>query len=69
MAEMPRVVDFKEIATRDTDMGAGNAAEKLTQLTQKKMADNKDMSYRDAFSAVQVEQPALASEYQQEMTG
>lgn len=69
MAELPKLVDFKEIATRDTDMGAGNAAEKLTQLTQKKMADNKGMSYRDAFSAVQVEQPALASEYQQEMTG
>jgi hypothetical protein len=50
-------------------MGAGNAGEKLAQLTQKKMDDNKEMSYRDAFSAAQVENPALASEYQQEMTG
>ena len=65
--EIPKIVEFKEIATRDTDMGSGSAGEKLSQLMQKKMNDNKGMSYGDAFSAVQRENPAVASEYQQEI--
>jgi len=67
--EIPKIVEFKEIATRDTDMGAGSAGEKLEQLTRKKMADNKDQNYTEAFSAVQREHPGLAVEYRQEISG
>lgn len=67
--ELPKVVEFKEIAGRDTDVGAGDAAGKLDALIKKKQAEDKDLSYSAAFSEVQSENPDLAAEYQQEMTG
>ena len=65
--EIPKIVEFKEIATRDTDMGSGSAGERLSQLIQRKRGEDKNMSYTDAFNAVQRENSALAMEYQQEL--
>lgn len=67
-SELPRVVNFGEIATRDSDVGGGDAAGKLEGLVRKKMSENKDLAYGQAFSEVQRENLDLAQEYQQEMT-
>lgn len=67
--ELPKIVEFKEIAGRDTDVHAGDAAGKLEALIIKKRAADKDLSYSAAFSEVQSENPDLATEYQAEMTG
>ena len=67
MDELPKVINFEEIATRDQDVGAGSAAEKLTTLVKEKMSKDKDLSFTQAFNAVQVENPDLAKEYQQEL--
>lgn len=69
MEELPKLVEFKEVATRGEDVQTGNAAEKLESLTKKKMAGDKDLDYRAAFSEVQTEHPDLAAEYKQEMRG
>lgn len=68
MAELPKAVEFKEVATRDKDMSAGSASEKLDHLVQKKMEDNKELSYTAAFAEVQRENPELTTEYAAEMT-
>ena len=68
LAELPKVIDFTEIATRDKDIGSGNAAEKLEKLTRDRMKENKDLTYSAAFSEIQKENPDLVTEYQAEMT-
>lgn len=66
-AELPKLVNFGEIAKRDEHQaGEGGAADKLDALVKKKMAENKDLDYRTAFSEVQVEHPDLLLEYQNE---
>lgn len=67
--ELPKLVNFGEIAKRSTDVGAGDAAGKLEALIRKKRVDNKSLSYSAAFSEVQAENSDLAMEYQQEMVG
>ncbi len=68
--ELPKVVEFKEVATRDKDAGGlGQAGSKVEALIQAKMKDNKDLSYGSAFAEVQRENPDLAREYQQEIGG
>lgn len=68
--ELPKVVEFSEIATRDKDTGGqGQAGAKLETLIQAKMKDNKDLTYMAAFSEVQRENPELAREYHQEIGG
>jgi len=67
MDELPKVINFSEIATRDADVGGGDAAGKLEILTKKKMENNKELSYSKAFSEVQKENPDLVTEYQAEM--
>ena len=67
--ELPKIVEFKEIAGRGDDVFAGDAAGKLDALIKKKQSADKDLSYSAAFSEVQSENPDLATEYQQEMTG
>lgn len=68
--ELPKVVEFKEVATRDKDTGGlGQAGSKVEALIQAKMKDNKELSYGSAFAEVQRENPDLAREYQQEIGG
>ena len=67
--ELPKLVNFGEIATRDNTAAGGNAAEKLEGLIRKKREADKDLSYSAAFSEVQSENPDLATEYQMEMAG
>jgi len=67
--EMPRLIDFKEIAKRDGDPGTGSAGEKLTKLTRDKMAKDKTLDYIAAFAEVQRENPDLTAEYAAEMKG
>jgi len=68
--ELPKVVEFKEVATRDKDTGGqGQAGAKVEALIQAKMKDNKDLPYGSAFAEVQRENPDLAREYQQEIGG
>lgn len=69
LQSMPKLVDFKEVATRGTDLstGPGSAGDKLTALVNKKLADNRELSYTSAFAEVQREHPDLATEYQQEL--
>ena len=67
--ELPRVVDFKEKATREKDVGgSGQAAKKISDLVQEKMKANKDLTYNAAFTEVQREHPDLAREYAAEFT-
>jgi hypothetical protein len=68
--ELPKVVEFREVATRDKDTGGqGQAGSKVEALIRAKMKDNKDLSYGSAFAEVQRENPDLAREYQQEIGG
>jgi len=66
--EIPKVVEFKEVAKRGDDV-SGDAGGKLNVLVQQKRKENKDLSFSEAFSEVQRENPALAQEYQQELGG
>lgn len=67
LEELPKVLPKGEFATKDKDIGGqGNAAEKLSKLTQEKMEKNKDLTYNQAFAEVQKENPELAKEYAQE---
>jgi len=68
--ELPKVVEFKEVATRDKDTGGqGQAGTKVEALIQVKLKDNKALTYGTAFSEVQRENPDLVREYQQELGG
>jgi hypothetical protein len=67
--ELPRLITFEEIATRDNDFQRGEASEKLVELIKKKMRENEGMSYGAAFTEVQKEHPDLAEECRQEITG
>jgi hypothetical protein len=62
--ELPKVVTFKEVATRDKDAGGlGADGGKLESLIQAKMKENKELSYSAAFAEVQKENPDLARQY------
>jgi hypothetical protein len=68
--ELPKVVEFMEVATRDKDTGGqGQAGTKVEALIQAKLKDNKALTYGSAFSEVQRENPDLVREYQQELGG
>jgi hypothetical protein len=68
--EMPKVIEFKEIATRDKDTGGqGDAGNKLEALVAKKRETDKNLTYSAAFAEVQRENPDLAREYHQEIGG
>lgn len=68
LTELPKTVEFKEVATRDKNLGTGSAGEKLMTFTQAKMKEA-SLNYSEALLAVQREHPDLAIEFQQEMTG
>lgn len=61
MNEIPKAVSFGEYAQREST--TQDAGIKLTQITRKLMVDNKDMSFSDAFTQAQIDNPALAAEY------
>lgn len=65
LATLQPVVDFKE---RGSGGGGptGNAGEQLNIKCSEKMTANPKLSYRDAFSAVQTENPVLSKEYAKE---
>lgn len=65
--ELPKLVEFGEIARRDKSVGGGTAGAKLAELTKRKMAENKDLAYGAAFAEVQKENPELAAEYAAEL--
>jgi hypothetical protein len=64
--ELPKLVTFSEIAKRSKDI-SGDAAGKLEALIATKRAADKTLSYSEAFQAVQIENPDLAREYEEEM--
>lgn len=65
--ELPKLVEFGEIAGRDKDVGGGTAGARIAALTKKKLEDNKDLEYGAAFAEVQRENPELAAEYAVEL--
>ena len=67
--ELPKTIDFSEVATRDKDFGGGDAAGKITALVDAKRKEKPDMAYSAAFSEVQADHPDLAAEYAKEVTG
>lgn len=59
-------IPLKEMPVDGNNAPTGSAGEKLEKLIAKKMVDAK-LNYRDAFLAVQAENPDLAKQYQAEM--
>ncbi len=63
-----KLIDFGEIATRGKNVGGdGNAGEQISALVKKKMEVNDKLTFSEALSAVQAENPTLAQEYAQEL--
>lgn len=67
--QLPAVVSFKEVATREKDPGTGTAGERLTALTHKLMDEKKELTFSEAFSSVQIANRDLALEYAEELRG
>ena len=65
------IVRFGELAFGKADPNANDAgktaADRLSEATRKFMAENKVLSFNEAFSLAQKANPALAAEYQQEL--
>lgn len=68
LSALPKSIEFGEVAVRDKDV-SGNASEKITSLTKKKMEENKKITYSQAFTEVQRENPDLAAEYAEDLKG
>jgi hypothetical protein len=70
---LPADITFTEVAGKEKDVGGGNAGEKLSKLAQEKQTKiqegGKEISFREALDAVQVENPELAQEYLAELQG
>ena len=62
LTELPKVVTFKEVVTKDGPGSGGSASDKLGALMKKKMEEKKDLSYGMAFAEVQKENIDLAKE-------
>ena len=68
LSSFKKQIEFGEFAGKEKDFKAGgDAAEKLSALTKKKMDENKNLGYSQAFSEVQRENPQLALEYAAEI--
>lgn len=65
-AQLPKIVNFGEVASRKTDTGGKDAKERIEEMIRKKMDEDKNMPYGLAFAEVQNEHPALIKEYIQE---
>jgi hypothetical protein len=57
--EMPKLIEFKEIATRGLDAGDGGDSEKREKLISDFQEHNKEASYKDAVLAVSEKHPDL----------
>jgi hypothetical protein len=65
---LPVQIEFREIASSDKDIGrAGQAAAKMELKIQEKMKENAALSYNEALTAVQRDNPGLAAEYAEEI--
>ncbi|RPH42093.1 MAG: hypothetical protein EHM87_17830 [Burkholderiales bacterium] len=64
LSEIPKVVNFAEVAKRSDEAMTGGSSEKLDVLTKKRMSEKK-MTYAAAFSEISKENPDLAAEYVQ----
>jgi hypothetical protein len=68
VAELPKLVEFKEIASRENNVDpAANAAKLLSEAVTRKMTDKPNLSYAAAFHEVQIERPDLVILYNQEL--
>jgi len=65
----PKLVDFKEVASREKDVGAGDAGTKLEKFIRDKMEKKPELGYNAAFAEVQKEYPELVTEYISDMKG
>lgn len=66
LEELPKVVEFKEIAVREDDVKTGSAGIKLEKIIRAKMKEDKSLDYGAAFAEAQRENPELAQEYASE---
>lgn len=62
LKKLPVQVEFREIATREKDIGSGSAGEKLDAIT-RKIQEERKISYSAAFSEAQRMHPDIAAEY------
>lgn len=60
---LPVQVEFREVATRDKDIGGGDAGGKLHAITLAIQEKNQGMTYSAAFSEAQRRHPDIAAEY------
>jgi hypothetical protein len=56
---LPKSIEFREVATTEKDLGAGDDADKRERLIGSYMEHNPKASYRDAVLAVSTENPDL----------
>ncbi|MBA3027447.1 MAG: hypothetical protein FP814_09770 [Desulfobacterium sp.] len=68
LGTLPKLVNFSEVATRETDMKTGAAADKLTALVNARLKEDKTLTYGAAFAEVQKQHPELAAEYRREFS-
>ncbi len=61
--QLPKLVNFGEIATRRTDVGGLDAKAQIEAKIKEKMDADKNLLYGVAFKEVQVEHPDLIKEY------
>jgi hypothetical protein len=62
VSELPKVIEFKEIASRDKDV-SGDAGGKLDALVKARREKEPTLTFSEALTAVQLENPELAREY------
>jgi len=63
LEDLPQLVTFKEVATRNIDVTGGDPAAKIEALIQGKLAANTALSYAEALTAVQKENMELIQEF------
>ena len=59
LEELPKVVEFKEVATRDQDTGDGDDKEKREKAISNYMEKNQGVTYKEAVLAVSKDNPEL----------
>lgn len=63
LTELPKVIDFTEIATRDKDTGDADPGLKLAALAREKVKADPKLEYSKALSQVSDEHPELVNEW------